>query len=130
MFLNNLTLEQKKAFLAIAMKIIGADGVLEPRERTAIENMRFEMGLWNDTDLPSGYIEDIAKYFDTRKSRVVVMLEAVALAYADESMAGSERKILRELALIFEFSEDEATRMEQWVLQHKEMINQALAMMG
>lgn len=128
MFLNSLTAEQKKSFLALAMKIIGADGVLDPRERKVIESMRYEMGLWTETDLPKGYIEEIAEVFDTRKSRVIIMLEAIALAYADEEMAGEEEKILRELAIIFEFSEEEATAMENWVIDYRKHIQAAMAM--
>lgn len=128
MFLNSLTTEQKKAFLSMAMKIIGADGVLDPRERKMIESMRYEMGLWAETDLPKGYIEDIARVFDTRKSRVILMLEAIALAYSDEEMAGEERKILRELAILFEFSEEEATAMEDWVITYRNHIQAAMAM--
>jgi len=128
MFLNSLTQEQKKNFLAIAMRIIGADGILETRERQKIETMRYEMGLYNETDLPKGDIEDIAKTFDTRKSRVTVMLEGIALAYADEDLGGEEQKILRALALVFEFSEEEATAMENWVKRYKELHQEAVAM--
>lgn len=130
MFLNSLTQEQKKAFLSIAMKIIGADGILETRERQMIETMRYEMGLYNETDLPKGEIEDIAKIFDTRKSRVIVMLEGIALAYADEDLGGEEHKILRSLALIFEFSEDEATAMENWMKRYKDLHQEAVALFG
>lgn len=128
MFLNSLTQEQKKAFLAIAMKIIGADGILETRERQMIETMRYEMGLYDETDLPKGDIEDIAKAFDTRKSRAIMMLEGIALAYADENLGGEEQKILRALALIFGISEEEATAMENWVLRYKELQREAVAM--
>lgn len=128
MFLNSLTDEQKKAFLAIAMKIIGADGVLDPRERQMVESMRYEMGLWDETDLPKGHIEDMAKPFDTRQSRVILMLESIALAYVDEEFASKEQKILRELALLFGFSEEEATTMENWVLRYKELLKEAVAM--
>ena len=119
MFLNSLTDEQKKSFLAIARKIIGADGILDTRERQMIEAMRYEMGLWDETDLPKGYIEDLAKPFDTRQSRVILILESIALTYADDEFSGEEKKILRELALLFEFSEEEATAMENWVLRYK-----------
>jgi len=128
MFLNSLTLEQKKAFLSIAMKIIGADGILETRERQMIETMRYEMGLYNETDLPKGEIEDVAKTFDTRKSRTIVMLESISLAYADENLGGEEQKILRALALMFEISEEEATAMENWVKRYKELYQEAVAM--
>ena len=128
MFLNSLNREQQKAFLAIAMKIIGADGILEPRERKMIEAMRYEMGLWNDTDLPKGEIEEIVKPFDTRKSKVISMLECIGLAYADEDLGQEEQKILRALALLFEFSEEEATTMENWVLRLNKLQNEAVEM--
>ncbi|MCP4146754.1 MAG: hypothetical protein GY757_03295 [bacterium] len=128
MFLNSLTLEQKKAFLALALKLIGADGVLDPRERTMIEGMRYEMGLYSETDLPKGYVEDLVKPFDTRQSRVIVMLESIAVALADEEMAGEEEKILRELAILFEFSEEDATAMEKWVLRYIDLIKEAKGM--
>jgi hypothetical protein len=88
MFLNRLTVEQKKAFLAIAMKIVSADRRLEPKERQAIEAIRFEMGLWTETDIPRGSIEELAKPFDTRQSQVILMLEGIALALTDEEFHG------------------------------------------
>ena len=128
MFLNSLTEEQKKSFLAIAKKIIGANGILDSRERQMIEAMRYEMGLWDEIDLPKGYIDDLAKPFDTRQSRVILMLESIALTYADEEFSGEEKKILRELALLFEFSEGEANAMENWVLRYKDLVKEATAM--
>lgn len=130
MFLNRLNQEQKKALLAIAMKIIGADGQLDPGERQMIEGMRYEMGLFTETDIATGYVsvEELAKPFDTRESRTILMLQSIALAYADEEMHGEEQKILRELALIFDFSEEQATTMENWVLRYKELLKEAAAM--
>jgi uncharacterized tellurite resistance protein B-like protein len=130
MFLNRLNLDQRKAFLAIAMKIIGADGALDARERQMIESMRYEMALYTETDLPKGYvsIEEMAKPFDTREAQIVLMLECIALAYADEDFAGEEQKILRELALIFKLPEEEATEMENWVLRYKSLVKEAVAM--
>lgn len=130
MFLNELTSEQKKAFLAIAMKIIGADGLLDPRERRMIETMRYETGLWNETDLPKGTIEELAQPFDTRKARTVVMLESIALVYADEEYAEEEAKILRALALMFEFTEEEANSMDDWVRRYKNLLAEATDMLA
>ena len=129
MFLNRLTVDQKKAFLALAMKIVGADRRLDPKERQTIEGMRYEMGLWTETDIPRGSIEELAKPFDTRPSQVILMLEGIALALADEEFHGEEQKILRALALIFGFSEKEATAMEKWVLRSKELQKEAETMM-
>ena len=129
MFLNRLTVDQKKAFLALAMKIVGADRHLDPKERQAIEGIRYEMGLWTETDIPRGSIEELAKPFDTRPSQVILMLEGIALALVDEEFHGEEQKILRALALIFGFSEKEATAMENWVVRSKELQKEAETMM-
>ncbi|HLP57416.1 MAG TPA: TerB family tellurite resistance protein [Candidatus Deferrimicrobium sp.] len=130
MFLSRLNLDQRKAFLALTMKIIGADGTLEPRERQMVEAMRYEMALFTETDLPKGYVSvaEMAQPFDTRESQVILMLECIALAYADEDFHGEEQKILRELALIFKFTEEEATAMENWVLRYKGLVKEAVAM--
>jgi hypothetical protein len=130
MFLNQLTIGQKKAFLAIAMKIVGADRHLDLKERRTIEAMRFEMGLWTETDIPMGSIEELAKPFDTRQFQVILMLEGIALALVDEEFHSEEQKILRALALIFGFSEKEATAMENWVLRYKDLQKEAETMMA
>jgi hypothetical protein len=88
------------------------------------------MGLWAETDIPMGSIEELAKPFDTRQSQVILLLEGIALAYVDEEFHGEEQKILRALALIFGFSEKEATDMENWVLRFNELQKQAEAMMA
>lgn len=125
MFLAGLNDEQKKAFLAIAMKVIGADGRLDPRERQMIEAMRYEMGLFQETDLPHGSIEELARPFDTRRSQAIVLMEGIALAYADMDFSGEEQKILRALALIFGISEKDATEMENWVLEFNRLQKKA-----
>jgi len=130
MFLNRLTPEQKKAFLAVAMKIVGADHHLDPKERRIIENMRYEMGLFAETDIPTGSIEELVKPFDSKQSQVILMLEAITLAYADEDFHSEEQKILRAIALIFGISEEKATAMENWVLRFKELNKEAEDMMS
>jgi len=125
MFLNRLTIEQKKAFLALALKIIAADGQLDNRERQAIEAMRYEMGLWTDTDLPVGSVETIANAFNSQESRAVALIESIAIAYSDQEMAEEEKQIIRELAIIFDFSEERATELESWVLRYIDLQKEA-----
>jgi tellurite resistance protein len=125
MFLRNLNEDQQKAFLAIAMKIAGADGRLDPSERQLIEAMRLEMGLLHETNLPSGSIEELAEPFDSRQAQTAVLLEGIALAYADNDFSGEEQKILRALALIWNISEEDATTMENWVLDYNKLLKQA-----
>lgn len=125
MFLGRLNEAQRKAFLAIAIKLTGADGRLDPRERVMIEAMRHETGLWTETDLPKGDMEDIAKEFDTHESRVIALMESIAIALADEDLAKEEENILRELARIFDFTEEKATAIENWVMNFKKLSKEA-----
>ena len=121
MFLRNLNEEQQKAFLAIAMKIVGADGRLAPEERRLIESMRIEMGLLQEAALPTGSVEELAQFFDTRQAQATVLMEGIALSYSDKDFSGEEQKILRALALIWGISEEDATEMENWVLEYNKL---------
>jgi len=125
MFLRNLNEEQQKAFLAIAMKIVGADGQLTPEERRLIEAMRFEMGLLQEATLPTGSVEELAQPFDSRQAQATVLMEGIALAYSDNDFSGEEQKILRALALIWGIPEEDATEMENWVLEYKKLQEKA-----
>jgi uncharacterized tellurite resistance protein B-like protein len=125
MFLASLNEEQKKTFLAIGMKIIGADRRLDKKERQMIEAMRYEMGLFREIILPHGTIEELAKVFDTHRSQSIVLMESIGLAYADADFSKEEQKILRSLALIFGFPEEDATEIENWVLDYRNLLEKA-----
>ncbi len=130
MFLGRLNPMQQKAFIALALKMVKADGRFDKRERQLIENFRYETGLYTEVVLPDGTVEELAQNFDTREARKIVMIESVALAYVDGECCDSERVILRALALSFDFSEQEAAEIEAWVLRHREIIMNAEVIIG
>ncbi len=115
MFLNLLNEDEKKHYLAIAMRIVNADGKFSFEERQMIDSIRLEMGLVNETELPAGSIEALAEPFKSERSKKIVLLEGTLLAYVDGKFSGSEEKILRALALIFEIPEEKALIIEDWV---------------
>jgi len=122
MYLQKLSYEQKLAFLSIALKIINADEILNRREQNAIDLMRLEMGLIEEAKLPTGSMENIVSKFDSNKSKVYAFIEWLALAYADDNFSGEEKKILRAIAILFDFSEEKAKKIENWVISYKELI--------
>ncbi len=122
MYLNNFSYEQKLAFLAIAVKIINADGILDRREQQTIDTMRIEMGLLAEAKLPNGPLEQIVSVFDTRRNRIYAFIEWIALAYADEKFSGEEQKLLRAIALQFNLDEKEASAIETWVNDYKTLL--------
>lgn len=129
MFLHQLQEEQKKSFLALAIKTIAADGVKDPREENAILAMRREMGLWAETRLPQGSVEELAAVFDDQKSQRILMMELLGLVYADEKYQRQEQRILRGLAKLFGLEEEEAGRMENWVLRQMELNREAAGLL-
>jgi len=125
MFLASLNEDQKKSALAIAMRIIGSDGKLDKKERAMIEAMRYEMGLFHEIEMPHGSLEELVKPFDTKRSRSILLMEGIALAYSDTDYSEKEKRILRALAIIFEITEEDATEIENWVLQFRELQKKA-----
>jgi len=123
MYLSKLSYEQKQAFLAVAFKIINADGVLDKREQNAINSMRIEMGLIEETKLPTSPLETTLSVFNSEQSKVYAFIEWLALAYVDENFSGEEKKILRAVALIFDFDEKKAVSIEDWVISYNKLIS-------
>jgi len=130
MFLNQLQEDQKKAFLALALKLIQADGVTDPREEMIFLAMRQEMGLWREAKLPQGSLEELALFFPDRKSRRITILELLGLVFADDRFQAQEQRLLRGLANLFEFSEEDATKMEKWVQRQIELTKEAQELMA
>ncbi len=125
MFLNQLQDEQKKAFLSLALKLIQADGVTDPREEMIFLAMRQEMGLWQETQLPQGSVEKLSAPFADKKSQRIVILELLGLVYADERFQEQEQRLLRGLANLFEISEEDATKIESWALRQIQLTREA-----
>lgn len=130
MFLGRLNHEQRKAFLALALRMVKADGNFDSKERKFIEYYRYETGLYSETVLPDGTIEELAATFDTDPARKIVLIEAIALAYIDGDCCDEERMILRALALSFDYDETVAVEIEEWVLSHKDIMKQAEKIIG
>ncbi len=101
------------------------DGRLDPNERRMVEAMRVEMGLLQETTLPTGSLEELALPFDSRRAQSIILLEGIALAYSDNDFSGEEKKLLRALALIFNIPEEDATEIENWVLDFNKLQKKA-----
>ena len=114
MFLGMFSDAQKRSFMALATKVVIADGTVAPRENVTLDIRRMEMG--GDVEAPPEEIYGAANtaVFDTRISQVVVLLELYVLAYSDDHFAPEERPILAELSDAFGISPDENEAMEAW----------------
>jgi len=117
MFLNLLNDRQKASFLALATKVVMADGGVVPEEDVTLDIRRYEMG--GDISAPPDEIFGVpnTEIFDTRRSQVIVLAELYVLAYSDSDFHADERPIIQELAEAWGFSEDDCAGIEQWAVR-------------
>lgn len=129
MFLNLLNDDEKRAFAALAQKMIASDGIVVGREASTLAALMGEMGL-GDTAIDSGAdVAQLAAIFTDRRSKIVALLELVGLGYSDTSFEGAERSLAADVARAMRIDADELDGIESWVRQHVDHLRQALALM-
>ncbi len=98
MFLNQLSSEEKKAFISLSVKISEANGVFEESENEMIQEYCKEMGIafFNaEKTEEMGTIINIFKESTDHIKRIVI-LEALGLAYADGKLDQEEEMLMRD----------------------------------
>lgn len=114
MFLNLLTDRQKQSFLALATKVVMADGGVVPEENVTLDVRVTEMG--GNVKAPPEEVYGAINYdiFDSRISQVIVVIELMVIAYSDEEYHEHERPIVEDLARKFGFSDEQIATFESW----------------
>ena len=98
MFLHELSHEQRQAFLVLARQVIDADRRLAIQEVERLDRLYVEAGIEAEhADAPNG-VGDLNLLFGTHRSRVVVLLDLLLVAYADGRLDPRETDAIRDLA--------------------------------
>lgn len=130
MFLNSLNPTEKDNFMKLAMTLIKADGVVEESEKQILSAYANEMQIQVrsldeqcDTDK---VIEELAKS-SSLKTRRIIFLELLALAFADGNYVAEEKELLKCLANAFELDKtfiDRAVNLEDaYVAAYMSLVN-------
>jgi uncharacterized tellurite resistance protein B-like protein len=98
MFLNDLSDQQKKMFMALAKRMVLADWRLEPHEKAAIDRVEEELGASLDVDPKDLMSNDNLSVLDNQRAKRIVMYELMVLAHADLKIDSSERHVFDDLA--------------------------------
>ena len=114
MFLGFLNEVQRNSFLALATKLVMADGTKEPEERVMLDLKVAEMGGNAKAPPAEIYGSPNTAVFDTRRARAIVLVELFLLAMSDSHLSDQELPILDQLITAFEFSPAEANDMKSW----------------
>lgn len=123
MFLNNLSNKAQISFLKIAKLFIEADKSLHFAEETMIEFMKKECGLEQmEIDSPKTVLEELSS-FDSKKTKISVLLELIYLGYADHDYCFEERSFVSEIAKEFGVSIEIVIELENWIKNQLSIIN-------
>jgi len=97
-FIQDLDLAQRRAFLVLARRVIDADNRVTLQEVERLDRLYAEAGLEAEhADAPS-HAGDLNLMFGSRKSRVAVLLELLLLACVDGRVDPREEAAVRAVA--------------------------------
>ncbi len=114
MWLSALRPEQRKALLGLAHNVVVSDGLLDPNEEGMLDEFKREMEL---ASAQGEYLElqGIEETFDSRKSRLIVLLNLLRLSYADGAFEIEEECLLKEVSDVFGVTDEEFLLLDNWV---------------
>ena len=115
MWLSALSAEQREALLGLAHNVVVSDGVLDPNEEGMLDEFRREMELHPGIELEYLELDGVDATFDTRRSRIIALLNLIRLSYADGAFEIEEECLLKEVSRTFGVADKEFRLLDNWV---------------
>jgi len=129
MWLSSLSNEQRTALMGLAHNVVVSDGLLDPNEEGMLDEFKLEMEL-SQVDVEYLELSGIEEIFDSRKSRVVALVNLLRLGYADGAFEIEEECLLREVCKAFQLPDEEFLLLENWVRRLVALEDEARSLMG
>ena len=123
-----LDIDEKCAFALLAEKMIEADGIVVGREAAAVASLKAEMGVSGSAG-DNRSVEELAKVFKDKRSRVAALLELFGLAYTDTTFDLGEQSLIALVAHDMSLESDEIVALENWVQDHVALVRRAMVLM-
>ncbi|MEM0964425.1 MAG: TerB family tellurite resistance protein [Bacteroidota bacterium] len=128
MFLHELTHEQRRAFLVLARQVVDADHRLAIQEVERLDRLYVAAGVQAETAGAPTATGNLHLLFGTERSRVVLLIELLLVAYADGRFHPSELEAIRRIATqvrldagVFHAAMDWARRLQALVEEASEL---------
>jgi tellurite resistance protein len=122
MFLVELKLEEKKAFLELANLIAKVDGKSSVFESKTIKEYQKELEI-GDYTIRGISIENILEEFKSERSKNIVLAELLRLVYSDGVFHEKERESVNFIKKYFGFNPNEYDSFKDWIIKIKELAN-------
>ena len=112
MFLDRINDRQKQSFLALATRMMMADGEVAPEEEALLNDRKAAMG--GEIVAPAAEIFGAtnSEVIDTREARVFVTFELLVLMVSDDSVHIDESSVLDEICSALEISDDDRATLQ------------------
>jgi len=112
MFLDRLSERQQQSFLALATRMVLADGDVAPEEDEILQMRKSAIG--DDVVAPPAEVFGTtnADVLDSRDVRVFVTFEVLLLMVADDNIHTDESKVIDEICTALEISGEERSRLQ------------------
>lgn len=115
MFLNRLNETEKKAFLELAHYVARSDGDFMDVQKEIIKKYCMEMQIDDiKFDEEKFDIYETLSKIKNRRSRKIVILEIMALIYADNYLHEEERKVLEKMFEEFDLNYNLSIIYAEW----------------
>ena len=129
MWLSALSSEQRQALLGLAHNVVVSDGLLDPNEEGMLDEFRREMELHPTVEAEYLELDGVDATFDTRRSRIIVLLNLLRLSYADGAFEIEEECLLKEVGRSFGVTDEEFRLLDNWVRRFLSLEEEARILM-
>ncbi len=129
MWLSALRDEQRLALMRLAHNVVVSDGLLDPNEEGMMNEFRREMDLSGTDELEYMELEGIGEIFDSRRSRIIALLNLLKLSYADGAFEIEEECLLKQISESFAVNDEEFLLLDNWVKRLTALEDEAQVLM-
>ena len=117
MFLEYLSERQQQSFLALATRMVLADGDVAPEEDTALDACKATMGEGVTAPAAEIFGATNTEVLDSRQVRIFVTFEVLVLMISDQHIHTDESKVLDEICAALEISEQDLKILRGMVIR-------------
>lgn len=125
MFIKEFTAEQKIAACKLCYYLIVADHRIREPENDILDEIEILMGLRGRLSREDLQVAPDLAVFDSERSRIAVMLQLFAVAFADRQIHPDELEILRRYGRNFGLSAEKFEEIATWGRRHSVLFEQA-----
>lgn len=125
MYLNKLNDNEKKAFMAFARLVQGADRKFSEDEEIMIKGYYHEMNLFGEREEKFS-IEELIDIFNgsTIENKKIIIFEAIGLAYADGEYDESEKNTIQRVANGIGITDEIMNKLDDYVLKYIVLVSE------